>query len=147
VVKAIFRDPAFANTRGQLVKQPVEWVVGAMRQLQVRAEPQVLRELASLDQVPFRPPSVGGWPSGAQWLTTFSAQTRLRLSEGLATKASAVVLDRLSAAPAAGRADALARMLVVDAWTDRTRKVLTGSAGQPRKLIALGLASPEYAVQ
>ena len=79
---------------------------------------------AALDQVPFRPPSVGGWPSGAQWLTTFSAQTRLRLSEGLATKTSKAVLDRLTAAPEAGRADALARLLVVDAWTDRTRKVL-----------------------
>jgi uncharacterized protein (DUF1800 family) len=147
VVRAMFRDPAFAGTRGQLVKQPVEWLVGALRQLQVKPEPQVLREFGALDQVPFRPPSVGGWPSGAQWLTTFSAQSRLRLAESLAAKTSAAVLERLSAAPEAGRADALARLLVVDAWTDRTRKVLTGSAARPQKLIALGLASPEYAVQ
>jgi hypothetical protein len=118
-----------------------------MRQLQIKPEAGLLREFGALDQVPFRPPSVGGWPSGAQWLTTFSAQTRLRLSEGLATKASKTVLDRLTAAPEAGRADALARLLVVDAWTDRTRKVLAGSAARPQKLIALGLASPEYAVQ
>jgi uncharacterized protein (DUF1800 family) len=147
VVKAMFRDPSFAGTRGQLVKQPVEWLVGALRQLQVKPEAQVLREFGALDQVPFRPPSVGGWPSGAQWLTTFSAQTRLRLSESLAAKASTAVVERLSAAPEVGRADALARLLVVDAWTERTRKVLAGSAARPQKLIALGLASPEYAVQ
>lgn len=146
MIAAMFGDPAFPGTRGQLVKQPVEWVVGALRQLQVRPDAQLLREFANLDQVPFRPPSVGGWPSGAQWLTTFSAQTRLRLAEGLSGKASQAVLDRLSAAPAAGRADALARLLVVDAWTERTRKVLGDVAGQPRKLIALGLASPEYAI-
>ncbi len=154
VVTAMFRDPSFAGTRGQLVKQPIEWLVGAMRQLQIRPSAlpeneakQLLGGLANLDQVPLRPPSVGGWPSGAQWLTTFSAQNRLRLAEGLAVKTSPAVLDRLSAAPAPGRADALARLLVVDAWTDRTRKVLTDVATQPRKLITLGLASPEYAVQ
>jgi uncharacterized protein (DUF1800 family) len=147
MVKAMFRDPAFAGTRGQLVKQPIEWMVGALRQLQIKPEAQWLRELSSLDQVPFRPPSVGGWPSGAQWLTTFSAQTRLRLSEVLANKASPAIVDRITAAPAAGRADALARLLVVDAWTERTRKVLTDSAARPQRLIALGLASPEYAVQ
>ena len=36
LLRALFTDPAFAGTRGQLVKQPVEWAVGAMRQLGVR---------------------------------------------------------------------------------------------------------------
>ena len=56
------------------------------------------------------------------------------------------VLDRLGAAPQGQRVDALARLLVVDAFTDRTRAALTPAAGDPRKLLALGLASPEYAI-
>ncbi|HCU49455.1 MAG TPA: DUF1800 domain-containing protein [Micromonosporaceae bacterium] len=152
LLKALFEDSAFQATRSQLVKQPVEWVIGAMRQLGVRPSAlteqeskQFLNGLAGLDQVVFRPPSVGGWPSGTQWLTTFSAQVRLRLAEGLAAKAATANVDRLGAAPVSGRPDALARLLVVDTWTDRTRKVLA-TAKDPRKMLALGLASPEYAV-
>src|SRR5438477_2954444 len=36
LAKAMFTDPAFAGTTAQLVKQPVEWAVGAMRQLGIR---------------------------------------------------------------------------------------------------------------
>jgi len=147
MARAMFHDPAFAATRGQLVKQPVEWLVGAVRQLEINVDGQtdVLRALNALDQVPLRPPSVGGWPSGAAWLTTFALQTKLRLAQSLAAKASTAVVDRLEAAPEAGRPDALARLLVVDAWTDATRKVLA-STRDPRRLLTMGLASPEYTV-
>jgi hypothetical protein len=41
----------------------------------------------------------------------------------------------------------LALLLVVDAFTNRTRAVLADAAGgPPQRLIALALASPEYAV-
>ena len=150
---ALFADPEFAGAAGQLVKQPVEWAVGAMRQLGIRpsALPEQQRKqlvggLGGLDQVPLRPPSVGGWPAGAAWLTTSSLQVRLRMADLLAARAPEPVVDRVAAAPKTGRVEALARLLVVDAWTDRTRKVLAEAAGQPRRLIALGLASPEYTV-
>ena len=39
---------------------------------------QLLSGLDGLGQVPLRPPSVGGWPAGAAWLTTSSLQARLR---------------------------------------------------------------------
>lgn len=153
MVRAMLRDPAFPATSGQLVKQPVEWFIGALRQLGVR--PQELTDkqtrgvqagLNTLDQVVFRPPSVGGWPSGSAWLTTFALQSKLRLAEGMATWAPAAVVDKLAAAPQAGRADALARLLVVDSWSERTRKVLTATA-DPRRMLVLGLVSPEYTVQ
>ena len=96
---------------GTLVKQPVEWLVGALRQLGVRpsALPEQLRKqllggLNALGQVPLRPPSVGGWPAGAAWLTTSSLQARLRLAELLAAATAPAVLARLTAAPAAGPA-------------------------------------------
>jgi uncharacterized protein (DUF1800 family) len=152
-LRRIFTAPAFAATRGTLVKQPVEWLVGAARQLGVRpsALPEQTRRrllagLNALDQVPLRPPSVGGWPAGTAWLTTSSLQARLRTAGVLAAAATPTVLARLTAAPPAGRADALARLLVVDGWSDRTRAALTPLAGEPRRLLVAGLVSPEYVV-
>jgi uncharacterized protein (DUF1800 family) len=152
-LRALFTDPRFAATNGQLVKQPVEWAVGAMRQLHIRPsglgqqqQRQLLRGLDALGQVPFQPPSVGGWPAGGAWLTTSAAQFRLRLAQNLAAQADPSVIAQLTAAPRAQRVDALARLLVVDAFTDRSRTVLSAAAKDIRRLIALGLASPEYTV-
>ena len=125
-----------------------------MRQLGIRPggftdreQNQLLQSMQALGQVPFQPPSVGGWPSGAAWLTTFASQTRLRFADFLAAHADPAVTAQLTAVPAAQRPDALARLLVVDAFTDRTRAVLAPSAADVRRLVTLGLASPEYAVQ
>ncbi len=153
LLRALFSDPDFARTGGQLVKQPVEWAVGAMRQLGIRPgelsdkeKKQLLQGLDLLGQVPLKPPSVGGWPAGTAWLTTSSAQLRLVAADFLAGHADAAVAAKLTAVPAAQRIDALARLLVVDGFTDRTRAVLTPVAGDVRRLVTLGLASPEYTV-
>lgn len=153
LAKAVFTDPAFGGTAGQLVKQPVEWAVGALRQLDIRpsglldaTQKQLMRLLVALGQELFAPPSVGGWPAGAAWLTTSATQFRMQAGNFLAQHASQPTLDALWAAPAATRADVLARLLVVDAFTDRTRAVLRDAGKDPRTLLALGLASPEYAV-
>jgi uncharacterized protein (DUF1800 family) len=116
-----------------------------LRQLGLAPDKSAGSALRSLGQVPFRPPSVGGWPSGEAWLTTASAQARLRIGQQLATRAAAAV-DELSAAAPGDRLDALARLLAVDAWTDRTAAVLKPAARQPRKLLAIALATPEYTV-
>jgi uncharacterized protein (DUF1800 family) len=142
LLRAVLTDPEFPATNGQLVKQPVEWLIGAVRQLgldvtEVKA-PAVLK---SLGQVPFRPPSVGGWPAGDAWLTTSSTEARIRTGQALAAQAKSAT-DRLTGAD---RLEALADLLVVDGWSDRTRAALTGIT-DPRRLLALGLASPEYAV-
>ena len=150
MVRAMLLDEAFAATGGQLVKQPVEWVVGALRQLGVTAASLaegkrglVQGGLTGLGQVPLRPPSVGGWPSGSAWLTTSSAQARLRLGAMLAGAASQAVLDQLTGP---SKLDALASILAEDAWTDRTRQALNGVGNDPRRLLGVGLVSPEYAV-
>ena len=70
---------------------------------------------------------------------------KLRTAAYLAERAAPDVLGALTAVPDAQRPDALARLLVVDGFTARTRDVLA-AARDPRKLLALGLASPEYAV-
>ncbi|WP_250031118.1 DUF1800 domain-containing protein [Paractinoplanes maris] len=138
LLRGICLAPEFAATTGGLVKQPIEWVVGAVRQLGLTVEgtEPVLR---ALGQMPLRPPSVGGWPEGAAWLTTSSTLTRLRAGQKLAAKAD---VDGLAGAD---RLEALADLLALDGWTDRTRAALDGIR-DPKKLLALGLASPEYAV-
>nr|WP_296073826.1 DUF1800 domain-containing protein [uncultured Actinoplanes sp.] len=142
LLRTLVTDPDFPATRGLLVKQPVEWAIGAVRQLGIDpAEAKLPAMLKALGQVPFRPPSVGGWPVGAAWLTTSSTEARLRAGQQLATLAPAAA-GRLTSGD---RLDALADLLVVDAWTDRTRGALAGIK-DPRRLLALGLASPEYAV-
>jgi hypothetical protein len=124
-----------------------------MRQLGIRPgeladkdKQALIQGLDALGQVPLQPPSVGGWPAGAAWLTTSAAEVRLRSADYLAKRADAGVIAALSAVAASGRPDALARLLVVDGFTDRTRSVLNAATQDVRKLIALGLASPEYAV-
>ena len=138
VLRAICTSSEFAATAGTLVKQPVEWLIGAVRQLGLEpdgAEP-ILR---ALGQMPLRPPSVGGWPEGAAWLTTSSTLIRLRAGQKLAARAD---VDGLTGSD---RTQALATLLAVDDWSDRTHAALTATK-DPRRLLALGLASPEYAV-
>jgi uncharacterized protein (DUF1800 family) len=153
MLRALLTDSQFAASAGQQVKQPVEWAVGAMRQLGIRPtslpaahQRQLLGGLDALGQVPWRPPSVAGWPSGAAWLTTSATQVRLRLASMLAGHADPAALADLAAAPSPRRVEALARLLVVDAFTDRSRAVLAAAARQVRRLLTLGLASPEYTV-
>jgi uncharacterized protein (DUF1800 family) len=155
MVRALFLDEAFAATRGQLVKQPVEWLVGAVRQLGITVDAgatgdkkhkQYTGALQALGQVPLRPPSVGGWPAGAAWLTTSSALDRLRTAVALANVASESVLKQIGKGTTSATWDALARILAVDAWTDRTRAAMTEAAGSPRRVLAVALASPEYTV-
>jgi uncharacterized protein (DUF1800 family) len=150
---AVLRTLLEADGHTELVKQPVEWLVGALRQLQIRPgelndaqRKQLASGLTQLGQVPLRPPSVGGWPAGAAWLTTSATQARIKLAQTLAARAPQPVLDRLTAAPPAQRPTALARLLVVDGFTDRTLAVLTPAAADVRRLLTLGLASPEYAI-
>jgi uncharacterized protein (DUF1800 family) len=152
MLRAVVTDPAFAATAGRLVKQPVEWLIGAVRQLGIdvadlaeKDRQRLLSALRALGQVPFRPPSVGGWPIGTAWLTTSSTVARLEHGRSLTALAPAAVAGLAEAAPG-DRPDALARLLVVDAWTDRTAAVLAAAARDPRRLLALGLATPEYAV-
>jgi len=142
MLRALFAEDAFRATAGTMVKQPVEWLVGAMRQLGVRpgnapAETvsQILDGLAGLGQRPFTPPSVGGWPSGAAWLTSAAAQVRLTLAAKLAR-----LLD-----PGRMTPQDVAYMLGIDRWTDRTYAVLR-DASNSRLLLTLALVSPEYLV-
>jgi uncharacterized protein (DUF1800 family) len=142
MLRALLADEQYPSTRGNLVKQPVEWLVGAMRQLGLRLRhfptltvDRILNGLDRLGQVPFAPPSVGGWPAGASWLTPGTAHARLSLADRLTERVTIRKLDP----------ESLATLLAVDTWTNRTYAALRGVT-DPRRLVAIGLVSPEYLV-
>jgi uncharacterized protein (DUF1800 family) len=142
VSEAAFRDPASG-----LVKQPVEWAVGLLRALGLRPgkleekeQTKLLAGLRGMGQLPFRPPSVGGWPAGASWLTTSAGMTRLQLAQQLAKKADLSIVDN-----AKDRVEAVAELLGVDGWSERTRAALAG-VKDPAQLTAVAACAPEYVV-
>jgi len=72
-MSVLLRSNVFYSPRAYraLVKSPVEFVVGAHKQLGidkiVDGTPAALR---GMGQVLFYPPNVAGWPGGANWLTS-----------------------------------------------------------------------------
>jgi uncharacterized protein (DUF1800 family) len=147
LLRAVAGTPAFRDEKTTLVKQPVEWLVGLLRALGVRpstldekVRAKVYRGLVALGQVPFRPPSVGGWPSGAAYLTTAAALTRLRVAQ-LVTKTA-----DLSGVDGGDPVEAVRVLLSVDAFSDRTRAALDKVAADPAQVTALAACAPEYVV-
>ena len=148
LLRALFLDPAFRADTSSLVAAPVEYVVGVFRALHVpvprdgRLGRLLLGTLNALGQVPFRPPSVGGWPGGIAWLSTAATRERLTFAGAMARKA-----DLDAVAGSRDRPEAAAHLLGVDAWTDRTLAALKDAAADPVRLVTLALVSPEYLVR
>lgn len=147
LLTAAVRAPGFRDPASVLVREPVLWLVAALRALRLPASevpPLVLRAaLTGLGQVPFAPPNVGGWPAGPQWLTTAAALTRLQVARTLATLGD--ISPVRDAAPG-DRAEAAATLLSLSALTDRTRGALRTLSNDPVQLVALAIASPENTV-
>lgn len=148
VMQALFLHPEFLSpaVRQGLVKQPVEYVVGALRASGLRPSdtdvtgPDLLNALRNLNQLPFDPPSVGGWPGNGYWISTATALERLRFANALSGSAR---LDWLTGAGAADRPTVLARQLGVDEWSSATMQALR-KVSAPKQQFALALTSPEF---
>jgi uncharacterized protein (DUF1800 family) len=145
--RALFLHPAFQSTEARqgLVKQPIEWLIGMMRQLGLRPTSLppgkgMQGNLRRLNQEPFAPPSVGGWPDNGYWISTASALTRHQTAIALTNEAN---LDWLSSAAPPQRADVLAQRLTVDGWTPSTLNAIK-SVTEPRQQLIAALISPEY---
>src|ERR1700758_2791027 len=109
LTRAILTDSEFTGGRAAVVNIPVEWLVGVMRALRAPIEEPAERKLANatlqaLGQRPFYPPSVGGWPHGQAWLSTASAEARLRAASRLAHMGD---LSGIESAAPADRIDAV----------------------------------------
>ncbi|MBE7160571.1 MAG: DUF1800 domain-containing protein [Williamsia herbipolensis] len=143
LITAIVTDPEFG--RGSIVTSPVEWVVGAHRALAPEPTSADLSAMSTtlkdLGQLPFHPPSVGGWPAGRAWLSTAGTQTRWTTAMRLAAHPQVTTIH--DAAPA-DRVDAAAHLLGVGSFTDRTARVLAQHRSDPVTLTAAALNSPEH---
>jgi uncharacterized protein (DUF1800 family) len=145
LLTAMLTSADFVAADGTIVISPVEWLIGAIRALRIpiaddAAALKLVAALQALGQVPFYPPNVGGWPSGAAWLSTAAADVRMQVAVALANKAN---LDTIRGS-AAAKVDAVANLLGVGFWSARTTAVLSEAATDPRRLVAIALNTPEY---
>lgn len=145
LLEAVLTAPELAAAAGTLVVEPVSWLVGAVRALKVpvgsERAAQLVTVLTGLGQVPFEPPSVGGWPAGAAWLSTASADLRMRAALGLA---GAGDLSAVSDGPLAGRLESTGHLLGIATWSDRSAAALRSARDNPVALVAIALNTPEY---
>ena len=146
LIRNILLHPQFLSrdARQGLVKQPVEWIVGMFRQLDLTPSQLVGNGLSgalnNLNQRPFFPPSVGGWPDNGYWISTSSALRRYQFALQVTAKAK---VDWLAGADNAGRLTALSARLGIDEWTPSSAEAIT-AAGEPRRQLAAALVTPEY---
>jgi len=151
LLEAIFLHPTFASQQAVsgLVKQPVEWVAGTLKALGfdpgavAAGKPNVYPILAGLGQVPFDPPSVGGWPQNGGWLSTAAALARWQWANEITAMPGADLSLVADAAPA-DQPDAAATLLSVAGWSPATASALSRVAGDPQGVVTLALVSPEY---
>lgn len=83
LLEYVFTSDWFYNDQniGNLVKSPVELIVGLNRQFYITYQrPEVLLEFQhALGQVLFYPPNVAGWPGGRNWIDSSSLMYRLKI--------------------------------------------------------------------
>ena len=145
--QAMLTDDAYAATSGSRVASPVEWVVGAMRSLHVKTDDDTVQKAAAalraLGQLPFFPPNVSGWPSGQAWLSTASATTRVQAAAFLVRAGN---VGQVQSTAPAGRVDAVAHLLGIPQFSDRTLAELKAHTNDPQRLVAMALVAPENLV-
>ncbi|MDB5001829.1 MAG: hypothetical protein JWQ34_54 [Mucilaginibacter sp.] len=83
LLKFVFLSDWFYDEKniGNLVKSPVEFLVGLNRQFYITYQnPDVLMQFQrTLGQVLFRPPNVAGWPGGKTWIDSSSLMYRMKM--------------------------------------------------------------------
>jgi uncharacterized protein (DUF1800 family) len=146
LTKAVLMDPMFTQRTSTLVTTPVEWMIGVVRSLGVDLEGDTLLRvaavtLASLGQVPFYPPDVGGWPRGRAWLSTGSSSLRVWAATKLAMIGD---ISMVEDAASDDRIDAVGYMIGIGEWSDRTVAALKPLTRDPQGLVAAAVNTPEY---
>jgi uncharacterized protein (DUF1800 family) len=147
-VKAMASDSVMRDEKYAMVKSPVEWFISACRALeltpsQLKTPAQMINFLQKLDQVPFSPPNVGGWPAGEAWLSSATAQFRISFAGWLVKQSELRVLKSLTPAQ---RITQSADWLGVAEWSPRTKVALRDVQADPAAFAILALCSPEYIV-
>lgn len=94
-LKAVFRElfssHVFFESSGQLIKSPIDYVVGTLRSFGVAPQEQetykkLQQTLAGLGQAPLAPPHVAGWAGGRSWISDSTLLSRINLARNIARK-------------------------------------------------------------
>ena len=94
MIRALLTSPVFYGEKAyrQRVKSPAEFVVGAIRALEVPVNGQALPQvLTGMGQEIFNPPNVSGWDGdkdSSSWMSTQAWMTRVNFVNALVTAAS-----------------------------------------------------------
>jgi uncharacterized protein (DUF1800 family) len=87
LLRELFTSPEFyaPECRGNRIKSPVRLLVGACRDFDLQGEitPSLAQSTVPLGQELFNPPTVKGWPSGEEWITSTTLALRYRYGEVL----------------------------------------------------------------
>lgn len=146
LTQAILTDPEFLSGPAMLINGPVDWYIGLLRTLQVPIDDpkknwDVAMRLKVLGQLPFYPPSVGGWPRGQAWLSTATAGLRLRAATLAAKQGN---ISPVTDVPPDERIDAVGYLLGIGAWSQQSAKALARYKRDPAALVAIAANTPEY---
>jgi len=87
LLRTMFLSEEFyaAGVRGTQIKSPVQWLVGALRGLELEPPPgpRTALILRQLGQDLFDPPNVKGWDGGFSWITAANLALRFNLTPTL----------------------------------------------------------------
>ncbi|HEX3604908.1 MAG TPA: DUF1800 family protein [Candidatus Dormibacteraeota bacterium] len=89
LMRAILRSDDFraASAYRSLVRSPADYLVAAMRSTgMTQLGTACVQAGAGMDQVLFDPPTVGGWPQNASWLSSSSLLARLNFAQALVAR-------------------------------------------------------------
>ncbi|MBL8519297.1 MAG: DUF1800 domain-containing protein [Betaproteobacteria bacterium] len=152
-----------AENRAVLIKSPVEFVVGTLKQFDIEApnlRPFVIAS-ALLGQNVFSPPNVKGWPGGEHWINSASLLGRKQFIDRLfrnedRMEATMRSMDEAAAitggTPIPGREARMQRQMErqmggirwnLDRWAERTAGSGTSAGAQQMTRLVLALAPQE----
>ena len=157
VVRAILVSDEFYSLRAyrSLVRSPVEFMVGAVRALELETDWITIEQTASgMDQRLYEPPSVAGWPGGETWLSSGTFFGRVNFLDAFlyGRNGRPLAVPALMKQPTAeATVDEALRRLVDDNISSDAResiyafaRTLTNPQERAAAVAYLVLASPEY---
>lgn len=156
VVRAILVSDEFYSMQAyrSLVRSPIEFMVGAVRGLELESDfIQVEQTASGMDQRLFEPPNVAGWPGGEVWLSSGTFFGRVNFVDSFLRKGRAVVaIPALANLTSADEMVSAALSRLVDGnISDGSREAITAHAAgitnlqeRAATVAYLVLCSPEY---
>ncbi len=132
LLRALLLSDAFwsAKNRGNLVKSPVDLIIGSVRQLQIHPDPRALA-IASrqLGQNVFAPPNVKGWPGDDAWINSTTLLLRKQFLDRITRGQEMPIPQKLL--PTDAQEDTMSFTCDPQAWLSR---LTPGSAEQRRSV-------------